>query len=84
MVRTEGGRLAVYRDDDGALHAVSARCTHMGCLVDFNAAERAWECPCHGSRFDTEGNVVQGGDEAAGAAGHLRPAPGRRGPPPTG
>ncbi|MGV9874641.1 LysE family transporter [Streptomyces cellulosae] len=60
VVRTEGGRLAVYRDDDGALHAVSARCTHMGCLVDFNAAERAWECPCHGSRFDTEGNVVQG------------------------
>ncbi|WP_395758441.1 FAD-dependent oxidoreductase [Streptomyces althioticus] len=60
VVRTESGRLAVYRDDDGALHAVSARCTHMGCLVDFNAAERAWECPCHGSRFDTEGNVVQG------------------------
>ncbi|MFF8101381.1 FAD-dependent oxidoreductase [Streptomyces sp. NPDC016640] len=60
VVRAEGGRLAVYRDEDGTLHAVSARCTHLGCLVDFNAAERAWECPCHGSRFDTDGKVVQG------------------------
>ncbi|CAL9404962.1 FAD-dependent oxidoreductase [Streptomyces pilosus] len=60
VVRVDGGRLAVYRDDEGNLHAVSARCTHMGCLVDFNAAERAWECPCHGSRFDTDGKVVQG------------------------
>lgn len=60
VVRTGGGRLAVFRDDDGSLHALSARCTHMGCLVDFNAAERAWECPCHGSRFDTDGKVVQG------------------------
>lgn len=60
VVRADGGRLAVYRDDEGNLHALSARCTHMGCLVDFNAAERAWECPCHGSRFDTDGKVVQG------------------------
>ncbi|MFC7842734.1 FAD-dependent oxidoreductase [Streptomyces sp. NPDC001046] len=60
VVRADGHRVAVYRDDDGALHAVSARCTHLGCLVDFNAAERAWECPCHGSRFDTDGKVIQG------------------------
>ncbi len=60
VVRAGGHRVAVYRDDDGALHAVSARCTHLGCLVDFNAAERAWECPCHGSRFDTDGKVIQG------------------------
>jgi glycine/D-amino acid oxidase-like deaminating enzyme/nitrite reductase/ring-hydroxylating ferredoxin subunit len=60
LVRVDGERLAVYRDDDGALHAVSSRCTHMGCLVAFNAAERAWECPCHGSRFDTDGKVIQG------------------------
>ncbi|MFI6207749.1 FAD-dependent oxidoreductase [Streptomyces sp. NPDC051041] len=60
VVRVDGRRVAVYRDDDGALHAVSARCTHLGCLVDFNAAERAWECPCHGSRFDTDGKVIQG------------------------
>ncbi|MBD0423777.1 FAD-dependent oxidoreductase [Streptomyces sp. TRM S81-3] len=60
VVRVGGERLAVYRDDAGALHAVSARCTHLGCLVGFNAAERAWECPCHGSRFGTDGHVVQG------------------------
>ncbi|WP_405620529.1 FAD-dependent oxidoreductase [Streptomyces sp. NBC_00076] len=60
VVRTDGGRLAVYRDEGGHLHALSARCTHLGCLVAFNAAERAWECPCHGSRFDTDGKVVEG------------------------
>ncbi|MCZ9348440.1 FAD-dependent oxidoreductase [Streptomyces mutabilis] len=60
LVRVGGDRLAVYRDEAGALHAVSSRCTHLGCLVSFNAAERAWECPCHGSRFDTDGKVIQG------------------------
>ncbi|MEU1850741.1 FAD-dependent oxidoreductase [Streptomyces sp. NPDC019990] len=60
VVRADGHRLAVYRDDDGVLHAVSARCTHLGCLVSFNGAERAWECPCHGSRFGTDGKVIQG------------------------
>ncbi|WP_326663010.1 FAD-dependent oxidoreductase [Streptomyces canus] len=60
VVRVNGDRLAVYRDDEGALHAVSPRCTHLGCLVSFNGAEDAWECPCHGSRFDTNGKVIQG------------------------
>ncbi|MFI8190068.1 FAD-dependent oxidoreductase [Streptomyces sp. NPDC085946] len=60
VVRVDGQRLAVYRDEEGSLHAVSARCTHLGCLVAFNSAERAWECPCHGSRFATDGKVVQG------------------------
>ncbi|MEU7208583.1 FAD-dependent oxidoreductase [Streptomyces sp. NPDC044989] len=60
VVRAGGDRLAVYRDEAGTLHAVSARCTHLGCLVGFNAAERAWECPCHGSRFDTDGKVIEG------------------------
>ncbi|MFJ4205080.1 FAD-dependent oxidoreductase [Streptomyces sviceus] len=60
VVRVNGDRLAVYRDDDGNLHAVSPRCTHLGCLVSFNGAEDAWECPCHGSRFATDGKVIQG------------------------
>ncbi|MFH8976538.1 FAD-dependent oxidoreductase [Streptomyces sp. NPDC017890] len=60
VVRAGGDRLAVYRDEAGALHAVSPRCTHLGCLVSFNAAERAWECPCHGSRFGTDGKVIEG------------------------
>jgi glycine/D-amino acid oxidase-like deaminating enzyme/nitrite reductase/ring-hydroxylating ferredoxin subunit len=54
------GKKGVYRDDDGRLHAVSLRCTHMGCLVRFNAAERSWDCPCHGSRFAVDGSVLEG------------------------
>jgi glycine/D-amino acid oxidase-like deaminating enzyme/nitrite reductase/ring-hydroxylating ferredoxin subunit len=60
VVRAGGQRLAVHRDASGRLHALSARCTHMGCIVHFNDAECAWECPCHGSRFDIDGKVVQG------------------------
>ncbi|SHM42861.1 FAD-dependent oxidoreductase [Actinacidiphila paucisporea] len=60
VVRVHGSRCAVYRDKDGTVHAVSARCSHLGCLVAFNAAETTWECPCHGSRFDVDGAVLQG------------------------
>ena len=60
VLKVGGERCAVYRDDDGALHAVSATCTHLGCVVGFNDAERAWECPCHGSRFAVDGTVLQG------------------------
>jgi Rieske Fe-S protein len=51
---------AVHRDADGALHAVSARCTHLGCIVGWNAAEGTWDCPCHGSRFEAGGEVANG------------------------
>jgi glycine/D-amino acid oxidase-like deaminating enzyme/nitrite reductase/ring-hydroxylating ferredoxin subunit len=51
---------AVYRDDSGTLHPLSARCTHLGCIVRFNAAERTWDCPCHGSRFGATGEVIEG------------------------
>jgi glycine/D-amino acid oxidase-like deaminating enzyme/nitrite reductase/ring-hydroxylating ferredoxin subunit len=52
--------LAVYRGDEGELHALSARCTHLGCLVGWNRADRTWECPCHGSRFAADGSLLQG------------------------
>ena len=42
------------------MHAVSAVCTHLGCIVTWNGAEKSWDCPCHGSRFDTEGRVLHG------------------------
>jgi glycine/D-amino acid oxidase-like deaminating enzyme/nitrite reductase/ring-hydroxylating ferredoxin subunit len=54
------GRMGVYRDEDGGLHAVSIRCTHQGCILRFNDAETSWDCPCHGSRFDVDGNVLEG------------------------
>jgi glycine/D-amino acid oxidase-like deaminating enzyme/nitrite reductase/ring-hydroxylating ferredoxin subunit len=50
--------VAVYRDDDGEVHAVSAVCSHMGCLVTWNDGEASWDCPCHGSRFDIDGTVL--------------------------
>ena len=54
------GKKGIYRHEDRTLHAVSLRCTHMGCLVRFNAAERSWDCPCHGSRFAVDGSVLEG------------------------
>ncbi|MGX1128330.1 glycine/D-amino acid oxidase-like deaminating enzyme/nitrite reductase/ring-hydroxylating ferredoxin subunit [Streptomyces glaucescens] len=60
VVPVGGRHVAVHRDESGQLHAVAARCTHMGCLVAFNRAEGAWECPCHGSRFAPDGSVLQG------------------------
>jgi glycine/D-amino acid oxidase-like deaminating enzyme/nitrite reductase/ring-hydroxylating ferredoxin subunit len=53
-------QVALARDEEGVLHAVSARCTHMGCIVSWNGAERSWDCPCHGSRFAIDGSVLQG------------------------
>ena len=60
IVSLAGQKVAVYRDDGGALHAVSPVCTHLGCHVRWNRAERSWDCPCHGSRFDPDGAVLDG------------------------
>ncbi|AXI80656.1 FAD-dependent oxidoreductase [Peterkaempfera bronchialis] len=56
----DGRQCAVYRDPDGRLHTLSARCTHLGCLVRYNEAERSWDCPCHGSRYAVDGSVLEG------------------------
>jgi Rieske Fe-S protein len=60
IVKTDEGEEAVYRELDGTLHALSPICTHMGCKVHWNAAELSWDCPCHGSRFDIDGRVLEG------------------------
>jgi glycine/D-amino acid oxidase-like deaminating enzyme/nitrite reductase/ring-hydroxylating ferredoxin subunit len=60
VVRDGLGKSGVYRDDAGQVHAVSLRCTHLGCLLRWNGAERSWDCPCHGSRFDVDGAVLEG------------------------
>ncbi len=60
LLRLGGRKTAAYRDEQGQLHALSPVCTHMGCHVSWNPAERSWDCPCHGSRFSGEGTVIQG------------------------
>ncbi len=60
VMELSGQRMGVYRDDGGALHVVDTTCPHMGCEVNWNAAERSWDCPCHGSRFDVDGHVLEG------------------------
>jgi glycine/D-amino acid oxidase-like deaminating enzyme/nitrite reductase/ring-hydroxylating ferredoxin subunit len=60
VVRHGGEKVAAYRDEHGALTAVSPRCTHLGCHVSWNSAERSWDCPCHGSRFAPGGEVLEG------------------------
>lgn len=52
--------VAVYRDEQGATHERSAVCTHLGCIVQWNNAEKSWDCPCHGSRFDAMGTCIGG------------------------
>jgi nitrite reductase/ring-hydroxylating ferredoxin subunit len=58
LLGDHGDHVAAYRDETQSLHAVSATCTHLGCIVRWNGAERTWDCPCHGSRFDVDGGVV--------------------------
>jgi glycine/D-amino acid oxidase-like deaminating enzyme/nitrite reductase/ring-hydroxylating ferredoxin subunit len=60
VMRDGVGKTGVYRDAQDGLHAVTLRCTHMGCLLRFNAAEVSWDCPCHGSRFGVDGEVLEG------------------------
>jgi glycine/D-amino acid oxidase-like deaminating enzyme len=60
LIRSGLHKLAVFRDDDGALHAHSATCPHLGCIVRWNNVEKTWDCPCHGSRFNAYGGVLHG------------------------
>jgi Rieske Fe-S protein len=60
VVDLDGDLCGVYRDGSGVLSAVSATCSHQGCIVGFNNAERTWDCPCHGSRYTVDGSVLEG------------------------
>ena len=60
IVRLRGRLTAAYRDDAGRLHTLSPRCTHLGCIVAWNGADRMWECPCHGSCFAGDGTLLEG------------------------
>lgn len=52
--------VAVHKDNNGEIHSVSAVCTHLGCHVRFNSGAKTWDCPCHGSRFSVDGDVISG------------------------
>lgn len=60
LVKKGNQTLAVFRDEQSNLHGVSATCTHLGCHVQFNNAEQSWDCPCHGSRFSVNGDILNG------------------------
>ncbi len=60
IVSVDGTKVAAYHGLDGVHHCVSPFCTHLGCLVTWNAAEESWDCPCHGSRFAKDGSVLHG------------------------
>ncbi|HUP89284.1 MAG TPA: FAD-dependent oxidoreductase [Longimicrobiales bacterium] len=60
VILRDGKRIAVYRDEEGALTQRSAVCTHLKCIVQWNSLEKSWDCPCHGSRFDPQGHVLNG------------------------
>ena len=64
IIERNGTKVAAFRDEAGAVTLRSAICTHMGCTVDWNTAERTWDCPCHGSRFRPTGEVISGPAEA--------------------
>lgn len=66
ILQRGGRKIAAYRDDDGHLSECSAYCSHLGCVVRWNGAERSWDCPCHGSRFSPDGRTVLNGPAPVG------------------
>jgi glycine/D-amino acid oxidase-like deaminating enzyme/nitrite reductase/ring-hydroxylating ferredoxin subunit len=60
VVREGLSKVAIFREQNGTYHRCSAVCTHLGCIVHWNDAEKTWDCPCHGSRFDPLGTVING------------------------
>jgi Rieske Fe-S protein len=60
VVEVDGKPVALWRDEAGTVHALSASCTHKGCTVTWNNADHTWDCPCHGSMFEADGKVLHG------------------------
>ena len=60
ILKIDGKNVAAFKDEQGHVHAVSAVCSHMGCIVGWNETDRTWDCPCHGSRFELSGEVIHG------------------------
>ena len=60
VVEVDDEKWAVFKDETGQVHCQSAVCPHMDCIVDWNDAEKSWDCPCHGSRFKAKGEFIAG------------------------
>lgn len=60
VVKYEGESIALYRDEEGGLHAINPLCTHARCIVQWNSSEKSWDCPCHGARYTANGEVLTG------------------------
>lgn len=60
VVEVDGEKVAAYLHDDGTTFTLTARCQHMGCIVDWNSRARTWDCPCHGSRYQYSGAIING------------------------
>ena len=60
LVKYEGETIAVYKDESGKIYALNPVCTHAKCVVDWNSAEKTWDCPCHGARYNLQGEVLTG------------------------
>ena len=60
IVEVDGEKIGVYKDEDGATYMVNIRCPHLGCQLEWNPDEKSWDCPCHGSRFDFRGYLING------------------------
>ena len=60
VVTVDGEKVGAYRSEDGLLHIVSLKCPHLGCQLEWNPDEKSWDCPCHGSRFDIDGQLLDG------------------------
>ena len=60
IAKMDGRKVGAYRDEQGELHVVDITCTHLGCELKWNSAEKTWDCPCHGSRFGYRGEIVEG------------------------
>lgn len=60
VAKIKGERIGIYRDEEGEYHLVNTTCPHMGCELNWNPAEKSWDCPCHGSRFTYKGEIIEG------------------------
>jgi len=60
IIESNGQRAGAHRDEQGKVHVVDTTCTHMGCELNWSSAEKSWDCPCHGSRFSIDGDIIEG------------------------